>query len=140
MYELKTDAFFDSAHFLADYHGKCENLHGHRWRVTVTIREDGLKPAGDERDMVCDFAGFKRAVRALADEFDHTFLVEEGTLAPSTERALASEGFTIKKLPFRTTAENLAKHFFDRLEADGWQVHSVEVDETPNNRAVYTRG
>ena len=37
MYCLQTEAAFDSAHFLTDYYGKCENLHGHRWRVVVTI-------------------------------------------------------------------------------------------------------
>ena len=137
MYQLKTEAFFDSAHFLADYCGKCENLHGHRWRIEACIGTDDLQTSGDEKDMVCDFAVFKKAVRNLASEFDHTFLIEEGTLADSTISALESEGFTVKILPFRTTAENFAKHFFDRLESDGLPVISVEVDETPNNRAVY---
>lgn len=139
MYELETDAFFDSAHFLADYHGKCENLHGHRWRLQAAIGTETLQESGDERAMVCDFGDFKAAVRALADEFDHTFLVEEGTLAPATVSALEAEGFTLKMLPFRTTAENLAKHFCDRLVSDGWNVTRTEVDETPNNRALYAR-
>ncbi len=139
MYELRTDAFFDSAHFLADYHGKCENLHGHRWRIEATIGVDELQAEGDERDMVCDFGDFKRLVRALADEFDHTFLVEDGTISTETIAALEAEGFTLKILPFRTTAENLAKHFADRLTAQGLPVVQVEVDETPNNRAVYRK-
>lgn len=46
MYELKTEAFFDSAHFLADYHGRCENLHGHRWRLEVVIGSEVLGPGG----------------------------------------------------------------------------------------------
>ncbi len=137
MYELRTDAFFDSAHFLADYCGKCENLHGHRWRLEVAIGAEALQNTGDERDMVCDFGAFKHAVRTLADEYDHTFLVEDGTLSQATVAALEAEGFSLKMLPFRTTAENLAKHFYDRLVANGWKVASVEVDETPNNRAVY---
>ena len=137
MYQLKTEAFFDSAHFLADYFGKCENLHGHRWRIEATICAEGLQAAGSEKDMVCDFGIFKKAVRSLAEEFDHRFLIEEGTLKPSTIDALESEGFQLKILPFRTTAENFAKHFFDRLEKEGFQVASVEVDETPNNRAIY---
>lgn len=138
MYQLKTDAAFDSAHFLADYHGKCENLHGHRWRVEACIEATELKAEGDERDMVCDFGEFKRVVRELAKEFDHTFLVEEGTLSPATVSALESEGFTLKMLPFRTTAENLARHFAERLTASGFRVSYVEVDETPNNRAVFS--
>ena len=139
MYELKTEAFFDSAHFLADYHGKCENLHGHRWRVEVTIGGAELGTFGTERDMVRDFGDFKFAVRNLACEFDHTFLVEEGTLSKKAAKVLQKEGFTLKFLPFRTTAENLAKHFFDRLEEAGLPVLAVEVDETPNNRAVYRK-
>ncbi len=139
MYELKTEAFFDSAHFLADYYGKCENLHGHRWRVEATIAADALGSAGTERDMVCDFGVFKRTLRGLAETFDHTFLVEEGTLAPATIEALCAEGFTLKMLPFRTTAENLARHFFDLLVEANMPVVAVEVDETPNNRAVYRK-
>ena len=138
MYQLKTEAFFDSAHFLADYFGKCENLHGHRWRLEATIGTSELQTAGSEKDMVCDFGEFKRKVRTLADEFDHSFLIEEGTMKPATIEALESEGFELKILPFRTTAENFAKHFYDRLEAEELPVISVEVDETPNNRAVYT--
>ncbi|MBF4803453.1 MAG: 6-carboxytetrahydropterin synthase, partial [Lancefieldella parvula] len=42
-------------------------------------------------------------------------------------------------LPFRTTAENLAKYLFEQLEAEGLPVSSVEVDETPNNCAIYSK-
>ena len=80
MYGLKTEASFDGAHFLTDYYGKCENLHGHRWRVVAYIEQDDLQAAGTMRDMVVDFGVFKREVRALADSLDHTFLVEEGSL------------------------------------------------------------
>lgn len=137
MYGLKTEAAFDSAHFLTDYYGKCENLHGHRWRVEVTLEQADLQTQGTMRDMVLDFGVFKKAVRTLADELDHTFLVEEGSLKPETLTALESEGFSLTVLPFRTTAENLARYIFERLEADGFPVAEVEVDETPNNRAFY---
>ena len=139
MYGLKTEAAFDSAHFLADYYGKCENLHGHHWRVVVELAQEELQTEGTMRDMVLDFGVFKKAVRALAEELDHTFLVEEGSLKPATIEALEGEGFTLTILPFRTTAENLARYFFDRLEADGFPVAQVEVDETPNNRAFYRK-
>ena len=152
MYGLQAEAHFDSAHFLADYYGKCENLHGHRWRIVATIeaqelqgadaggrlRDDGTCGAdGTERDMVVDFGAFKRIVGEVADELDHTFLVEEGTLSPTTMAALESEGFSLTVLPFRTTAENLARHVFERLLERGLPVFQVEVDETPNNRAFY---
>ena len=137
MYGLKTEAAFDSAHFLTDYYGKCENLHGHRWRVEVTLEQEELQTEGTMRDMVLDFGVFKKAVRALAKELDHTFLVEEGSLKPETIACLEAEGFTLTILPFRTTAENLARYLYDRLLEQGLPVAEVEVDETPNNRAFY---
>ena len=137
MYCLQTEAAFDSAHFLTDYYGKCENLHGHRWRVVVTIGADELQTEGTMKDMVLDFGVFKKAVRALADEFDHMFLVEEGSLKPATLAALEGEGFSLTIMPFRTTAENLARWFFEQLVEQGLPVIEVECDETPNNRAFY---
>lgn len=137
MYALQTEACFDSAHFLTDYYGKCENLHGHRWHVEVYLRQESLATEGTMKGMVLDFGVFKQAVRALADEFDHTFLVEEGSLAPETVRCLEAEGFTLKMLPFRTTSENLARCFFERLRAEGLPVSRVDMYETPNNCASY---
>lgn len=137
MYALRTECAFDSAHFLTDYYGRCENLHGHRWRVVVSIEQEELETSGTMRDMVLDFGVFKRSVRALAKELDHSFLVEEGSLASATVAALEAEGFTLTMLPFRTTAENLARWFFDRLSDEGLPVSQVECYETPNNCAIY---
>ncbi|MCI1664882.1 MAG: 6-carboxytetrahydropterin synthase [Atopobiaceae bacterium] len=139
MYGLKTESSFDSAHFLADYHGKCENLHGHRWRVVAYIEQDSLGESGTERDMVLDFGEFKAALRGLTARLDHTFLVEEGTLRPETVTCLEGEGFTLTMLPFRTTAENLARWFFDRMSEQGLPVSQVDVYETPLNCATYRR-
>jgi len=137
MYALQTEACFDSAHFLTDYYGKCENLHGHRWRIVVTIEQEELQTEGTMRDMVLDFGVFKRSVRALAASLDHTFLVEEGSLKPATIAALEAEGFSLTILPFRTTAENLARYVAEQLVSQGLPVSEVECDETPNNRAIY---
>ena len=137
MYGLKTEACFDSAHFLTDYYGKCENLHGHRWRVVVYLEQEQLQTEGTMRSMVLDFGVFKKAVRALANSLDHTFLVEEGSLRPATIAALEEEGFSLTVLPFRTTAENLARWFFDRLQEQGLPVSQVDCYETPNNCAIY---
>lgn len=137
MYGLKTESSFDGAHFLTDYHGKCENLHGHRWKVVAYIRQAELGITGTEKDMVVDFEVFKRALRALTEELDHSFLVEEGSLMPKTLACLAEEGFTLSILPFRTTAENLARHFYARLAGEGLPVSQVDVYETPFNCASY---
>ena len=137
MYELSTEYWFDSAHFLTDYNGKCENLHGHQWHVTAHVRASELGVSGTEKDMVVDFATLKRIVREECDALDHTFLVEEGSLAQTTLDALAQEGFSLTILPFRTTSENLARYLFERLEARGLPVSRVDCNETPNNRASY---
>lgn len=139
MYGLRTEAEFDAAHFLTDYHGKCENLHGHRWRVVAYIEQPQLRAEGTMKDMVIDFGDFKRELRALADSLDHTFIVEEGSLMPKTLACLEEEGFTLSIVPFRTTAENLARWFSDRLEERGLPVAQVEVYETPANCAIYRR-
>ena len=140
MYGLKTQGSFDAAHFLTDYHGKCENLHGHRWRVVAYLSQEQLQEEGTCLDMVVDFATFKDALRALCDRFDHTFIVEAGSLSPQTVSCLEDEGFTLSFVPFRTTAENFARYFFDHLAASDLPVARVEVYETPDNCAVYARG
>ena len=43
MYILKTEASFDSAHFLAGYNGKCSNLHGHRWKIVLEVQTEELR-------------------------------------------------------------------------------------------------
>ena len=139
MYSLKTESSFDASHFLTDYYGKCENLHGHRWRVVAYISQPHLGSEGTTKDMVMDFGVFKKKLRELTDELDHTFLVEEGSLMEKTIECLHEEGFILSILPFRTTAENLAKYFFDRLAAQGVPVSQIEVYETPLNCAIYTR-
>ena len=137
MYGLRTESCFDAAHFLTDYHGKCENLHGHRWRVVAYLRQKELQKEGTCKDMVVDFGGFKKALRDLTEELDHSFVVEEGSLAYKTLACLEEEGFTLSIMPFRTTAENLARYFCQRLEEQGFNVSHVEVYETPNNCAIY---
>ena len=47
MFELKTSASFDSAHFLSGYQGKCSNLHGHRWKIEVTVGQETLQEEGN---------------------------------------------------------------------------------------------
>lgn len=136
MYLLKTSASFDSAHFLKGYNGKCANLHGHTWRVEVEVSAGALVTEGEKRGMVIDFSDLKRAVRALADRFDHTLIYEAGSLSERTLTVLTEEGFSLTAFPLRPTAENLAKYFFETLAAS-LPVRRVAVFETPDNCAVY---
>lgn len=137
MYYLKTSASFDSAHFLHGYNGKCANIHGHRWTVEVKIKGEELQNTGEKRGMLIDFGDLKKAVKKLADDFDHAFIYEENSLKPETVQALKNENFNLIEVPFRPTAENFARHFYEILSDKGLEINSVTVYETPDNCAVY---
>ncbi|MBQ4058967.1 MAG: 6-carboxytetrahydropterin synthase QueD [Lachnospiraceae bacterium] len=139
MYTLQTSASFDSAHFLKGYEGKCSNIHGHRWNVEVTVAAENVEEEGQIRGMIVDFATLKQDLKELADELDHSLVIEEGSLKEKTKEALLEEEFRIVELPFRPTAENLAEYFYDEMEEKDYQVVLVKVYETPNNCAGYSR-
>ena len=60
MYILKTEASFDSAHFLAGYNGKCSNLHGHRWKIVLEVQTEELKEDVQHKGMYVDFGELKK--------------------------------------------------------------------------------
>ncbi|MBR0485327.1 MAG: 6-carboxytetrahydropterin synthase QueD [Oscillospiraceae bacterium] len=138
MYQLKTTASFDSAHFLSGYDGKCANLHGHHWMLEVSIQGSALQESGQQRGMLLDFGDLKKAVRSLADSFDHALIYEENTLRSKTVEALQEEHFRLIPVPFRPTAEHFAKYFFEVLQKQGLPVSRVTVYETPDNCAEYS--
>ena len=72
------------------------------------------------------------------DFFDHTFIYEEGTLKETTVAALKDEDFLMRTVPFRPTAENFSKYFFEKFKDYGFDVAEVTVYETPNNCASYS--
>ncbi len=137
MYYLTAEASFDSAHFLFGHQGKCSNLHGHRWRIIAKIAGETLQDSADKSGMLIDFSDFKRELHALADTLDHALLVERGTLRLATMDALEAEGFEIITLPFRPTAENLAKYLYDCMKELSFPIQSMTVYETPDNCAAY---
>lgn len=137
MYYLKTSAAFDSAHFLSGYEGKCANIHGHRWKIEVQAAKAELQTEGQCRGMIIDFGDLKKAVRNIAECFDHALIYEKGTLKETTIKALNAENFRLISVPFRPTAECFAEHFFKLLSQEGIPVKSVAVYETPENCAVY---
>ncbi len=137
MYILSTKSDFDSAHFLKDYDGKCANIHGHRWTVAIEAKGEKLKETGSERGMVTDFSELKKSLKKLTKMLDHSLLIEEGSLKPATMEAMREEGFRIMEFPFRPTAENLAKYFYDNMTEEGYSVVKTTVYETPNNAATY---
>lgn len=139
MYFLTAEASFDGAHFLSGYEGKCSNLHGHRWRVILKIKADELQESGQQRGMVVDFSDVKKALKEETDYFDHTFIYERDTLKVTTVDALNEEGFLMRIVDFRPTAENFSKYFYDKFAGYGFDVAEVTVYETPNNCASYSK-
>lgn len=111
---------FDAAHFLPNHKGKCSSMHGHTYRLEVTvIREEGnLINSGSDEGMVIDFADLKEIVKdEVINKIDHKVL---------------NEVFS-----FRTTAENMAAHIFvvltEKLHSFGVRVDKIRLWETPDS-------
>ncbi len=138
MYTLKTEASFDSAHFLKGYQGKCSNIHGHRWRVVAEISSEHLNEDDQERGMLVDFSTFKKVLKEEADNLDHCLIIEKDSLPANLYRMLCDSGFRVVSLDFRPTAENLSRYFYIKLRERNLNVREVSVYETPNNCAVYS--
>ncbi len=77
MFSISCEGHFDSAHFLSGYKGKCRNIHGHRWKVVVHVKNEELKKSGQERGMVLDFGSLKNKLKEICDYFDHKLIIEE---------------------------------------------------------------
>ena len=137
MYVLQTEQSFDAAHFLRDYKGKCSNIHGHRWRVVVSINSEKLSAKQQTKGMIIDLKKKKKALKNICDYFDHTFIYEENSLKPETVTALQAEKFRLITVPFIPTAENFAHFIYEELKKEKYTVCHVEVYETPNNCAIY---
>jgi len=120
MFEISVEHTFAAGHALRGYKGKCENVHGHNYRVRVTVGGQRLDSAG----LLMDFVDLRKAIKALVERLDHRFLND---LTPFDE--------------INPTAENLAKYLFDELASrvpeQGPRVRSVTVWETEATSATY---
>ncbi|MES0488945.1 MAG: 6-carboxytetrahydropterin synthase [Leptospirales bacterium] len=119
-YQIRIHGTFESAHYLYDYHGpgKNESLHGHSYKVEIFIRSVTL-----ENGIGVDFVKVQKKLDVLTGELDHKCI---NAVAPFKE--------------INPTAENLARHFFDKLGnsiAEGSFIYEVRVWEGPNNHASY---
>ncbi len=130
MYQVRVEADFAAAHFLKDYHGKCENLHGHNYQVFAHAKGTEL----DEGGMLLDFGQLKGALRDVCRKIDHTNLndlSENGVSVfadnPSAER--------IARWIFTEVQKKLRESCGDRY-AD--MLFAVDVFETPTSRARYS--
>jgi len=120
MYEIAVESHFDAAHFLRGYRGKCEALHGHRFRVVARVNADKLDDAG----MAFDFTELKKHLNGILDKFDHTCLND---VPPFDEINPSSEH--LATIIYRELGEKLA--------GTTVSVSSVEVWESPQSGATY---
>ena len=101
MFEVTVQAGFSSGHYLRNYHGKCENPHGHNYRVLVTLIGETL----DEAGLLLDFKLLKQVLRPTVDYLDHQMIND---LEPFTT--------------LNPSAENLARYFYQKTAT---QLHEM---------------
>jgi len=126
MFTVRVEDNFAAAHFLSRYHGKCERLHGHNYKVWVTIKGESL----DEGGMLVDFGILKKKLHEILDIYDHSNLNEcddfkDGN--PSAERIAYS---IYRRLsPFLSGINEKPEYNIS--------IDRVEVFETEKNLAAY---
>jgi 6-pyruvoyltetrahydropterin/6-carboxytetrahydropterin synthase len=123
VYELKITNHFAAAHNLREFHGKCENLHGHNWFVEVRVRAQELDKIG----LVMDFAQIKSRLNEVLDMLDHKYLNE---LDYFKEKNPSSEN--IAYYIFSSLAPLIEKDSDKRV-----RLHSVSAWESNNASATY---
>ncbi len=124
MFEVTVEKTFAAGHALRGYRGKCENPHGHNYRVRLTLRGPSLDNIG----LLYDFVHLKAILNDIAERLDHQFMND---VPPFTE--------------LNPSAENLARYFYDETTqrlaalapANAPQVASVTVWETDTTTATY---
>ena len=124
---------FDAAHVLTDHQGLCRNLHGHTYRVDVSVAQAG------DGDMVIDFKELKGVLaEVILDRFDHSFIYNTGSAGESEIAAVVEKhGMRTVAIPFRSTVENLAKMFYKELKGRIPGLSAVKVWETADNCAEF---
>ena len=127
MFEVRITDDFAAAHFLRDYNGKCENLHGHNYKVYVHVEGNGL----DEGGMLLDFTLLKTALKEVLSKIDHTNLNDIAIFDqnPSAER--------IAVYIYKNMLKVLSEKGLDLSKDSNRRISKVDVFETDKNRARY---
>jgi 6-pyruvoyltetrahydropterin/6-carboxytetrahydropterin synthase len=129
---------FDMAHVLADYEGKCNNIHGHTYQLSVTVSGKPIPPNVDDiTGMVIDFSDLKNiVVNEIIDTFDHALVVWFGD---DRFRKL-SQYPRVLFTPYQPTCENLLIDFVERLRRifnEQVRLKCVVLRETPTSYASW---
>ncbi len=127
MFEVKVITHFSAAHYLKEYKGKCEELHGHNWKVEVTVEAKKL----DKKGMVIDFKELRRILNEVVMYMDHKFLNE---IPPFLKYNTTSE--VIAQYIFKEFKKKLIKYLkIKRTKAI--RVKEVSVWEQGDSCAIY---
>jgi len=121
MYQISVEQHFDAAHFLRGYQGKCEALHGHRFRAVVKVESPRLNDIG----IAYDFTELKQHLADILSRFDHTCLND---VPPFNEINPSSENI----------AATIYNELPSRLAGAPVSISCVEVWESPQSRAAYS--
>ncbi len=135
MFEVRVETDFAAAHFLRDYNGKCENLHGHNYKVFAHIRGTELNEGG----MLLDFTRFKKVLKEVCNGLDHINLndIEYFQQNPSAEK-IALYIYTHVIENFKTGELDLSYSGNECRNTKGPYLYSIDVFETDRNRATYS--
>lgn len=142
--KVSKEVTFDCAHMLTGYNGACANLHGHTYKLEVTVGGEI-----QENGMVVDFAEMKKVLKKVTDGLDHAFVYNKNARdekgKSSTELSIAgilnSQGLKTYPMESIVTAENMAKDIIYLILLH-LEVPFVEVKlwETPTSYATVTVG
>ncbi len=138
MFSLKVEGGFSSAHNLRGYKGKCEDLHGHNWRVEITVKSGELDGIG----MVLDFKYLKSRLNAVLEELDHKYLnklaffKKVNPVRSNTPKATAAPLVRTSN-GVNPTSENIAKYIYHKLKTRIPLLDRVTVWENSTSAATY---
>lgn len=121
MYQVSIEQHFEAAHFLSGYQGKCEALHGHRFKVVATVATSKIDHVG----MAYDFTLLKQHLGGILSRFDHTCLNE---LPPFDEINPSSENI----------ATTIYRELGQKLTGAPVTISCIEVWESPQSWVTYT--
>ena len=146
MHYITKEFHFEMAHVLSNYVGKCGNLHGHSYRLLVTLACDDYNLGIKSEGMVLDFTDVKEMLNNLVDSMDHAFAVNiksEDIFERSIWRICEECDKRLIKFPFRTTAENMSEWIYKEIEEklshldSRIKVYKVQLYETASGSATY---
>lgn len=127
------------AHALYGYDGLCKNIHGHSYRLWVTLRGPVLEEHGHEKDgMVLDFGLLKRLVKPhIIDKYDHSFVLNANSSHANIDLSAFEKVYL---LPYQPTSENLVNDFVSIIKnqlPDNIELYKVVLSETANSFAEW---